>query len=277
MHARSQEHSTSISVFSAHGYASHFPVMFCNMPTPDREADGPRFDNDVEERIENFKRFFLGAIFDWTLLLFLGGALWLSIDLFQSLSVPTPLRWAMVILSFFEITTKKSGLTRIFIRWRVSLFDEIESKNRLRNRNLGTRITDLEDWLLANVCAVVCLSTIGFVAWYWSQVIMLTIRGLFYWAIVMVGLCGLLWGCVRAMRFYRKVKRVQDERPLSIALIIICIFRLYYKFGGVFGYFFDAIDMLVDAIKGGFLLISISIGGGPLFGECTAMTIEGDV
>ena len=67
----------------------------------------------------------------------------------------------------------------------------VEKDKSLRDQDLGTRTTDLEDWMLANFCVIVGLATIDFVVRYWVEVIELTFSSFFYdlhngWSLVTI-------------------------------------------------------------------------------------------
>ncbi|KAF1952772.1 hypothetical protein CC80DRAFT_421714 [Byssothecium circinans] len=127
---------------------------------------------------------------------------------------------------------------------------EIEDEKRSRNRDLGTRTTNLEDWILANFCVTVGLSTMGFVAWYWIEIITLTFRTFFYWTCTMV----------------KGVKHDEAWATLVCAIVL----RVYGKFEGlkakgVLGQFLDVGRLPFEFLK--FLLhtVGFRIGSGPLF------------
>ena len=157
---------------------------------------------------------------------------------------------------------------------------KLEDEKRSRNRGLGKRTANLEDWILANFCVIVGLSTISFMGWYWIEVIALTVRAFFYWTCTMVGLYLLFWLLKRTIRFYRKENRVKLEETWGL-LVGISVLRLYEKFDGlhadgVLGLFLAAGRLPFEYLKFPLDIAGFQIGRGPLFGESVAQTTRDD-
>jgi hypothetical protein len=147
------------------------------MSTAKREPKRPSVDANLEGRIKNFKNLTIAALCDITVLVFLIGPLWFSIKFVPSTnSMSFPLRWGSIVVVYLSIITKNAEGLRSFILMRGKLMSELEDEEHSRNWDLDTRITILEDWILANFCVIVGLSTIGFVGQYWIDIITLSIR-----------------------------------------------------------------------------------------------------
>ncbi|PVH90065.1 hypothetical protein DM02DRAFT_685936, partial [Periconia macrospinosa] len=146
---------------------------------------------------------------------------------------------------------------------------KIEHENCSRSRDLGTRTTDLEDWILANFCVIAGLSTIGFVAWYWMKVIKLAVWSVLYWTHMMTGLCLLFWLFKRAIHFYRKRKGLKFREAWGF-LIVVNVLQLYNNFeqlkaDGTLGKFLEASRLFSEALKFPLYVPGFIIGRGPLF------------
>jgi hypothetical protein len=151
---------------------------------------------------------------------------------------------------------------------------EIKKERRSHNRGSGTRTANLEDWILANFCVIVGLSTIGFVVWNCIEVIALTVRSLSHWTCTMGGLCLLFWLIKRAIHFYQKVKGVKHEEAWGI-LIGVNVLRFYNQFEGlkakgVLGLFLDASRVPFELLDSLLYIVGFRLGRGPLFGKSIA-------
>jgi hypothetical protein len=242
------------------------------MSTAKHETNCPSVDHDVEKRIKNFGYLTIVALCNITVLIFLVGPLWMLVTASPSI-IPMPFNLHCVCIGFvyLAIIAKNEMVLRILIGMREIFLSEIEDEKHSRNRDLATRITKLEDWILAYFCVIVVLSTIGFVGWYWITIITLTFRAFFYWACTMGGLCLLFWMLKRTIRFYRKVKGINYEEAWGM-LVGLSIVRFYDKFEGlkakgVLGQLLDIGRLPFEILK--FLLdtAGFHIGRGPLFGE----------
>jgi hypothetical protein len=251
------------------------------MSTAKHETNRPPIDHDVETRIRNFGNLTIAALGNFTVLVILAGMLWIWIEVVPStLPMPISLRWACIVLLYLGTIARNAWFFQIVIATTRVRISEIEDEKSSRNRDLGTRTTNLEDWILANFCVIVGLSTIGFVARYWIEVIKLTLRTFFYWTCTMGGLCLLFWLLKRTIRFYWEVKGIEHEEAWG-TLVGVSVLRFYEKFAGlkakgVLGQFLDAGRVPFEILK--FLLdtVGFRIGRGPLFGEFVAQAIRDD-
>ncbi|EDU49373.1 conserved hypothetical protein [Pyrenophora tritici-repentis Pt-1C-BFP] len=108
--------------------------------------------------------------------------------------------------------------------------------------------------ILEHFCAIVILSTTGFVVWYWVEVILITFRMLFYWI------------------YELKVVIKHEDLGRHGALFIAMILRFYDKLEGlgvpgVYRKFLDAVRVSYEALNFLLYVFGFRIGGGPLF-EC---------
>jgi hypothetical protein len=245
------------------------------MSTAKHETNRPPINHDVDIRIKNFGNLTIEALGNITVLIVLVGMLWFWIEFVPSTpAMPFSLRWACIVVLYLGTISENALFFRIVIATTRVRISEIEVEKRSGNRDLGTHTTDLEDWILANFCAVVGLSTMGFVAEYWIKVIMLTCQTFFYWTCTMGGLFSLYWLLKRTIRLYWEAKGVKHEEAWGI-LVGVNVIRLYDKFeglktAGVLGVLLDACRIPFECLK--FLLdvIGFNIGRGPLFGESIA-------
>lgn len=215
------------------------------MSTPMHETNRPPVDHDVEIRIRDFRHFTVAALCNFTVLIVLMGVLWFWIKAVAStFFMPFPLRWACIVFLYLDTIAKNAWLFQSIIAITRIHMSEINDEKRSRNRDLGARTTNLEDWILANFCVIVGLSTIGFVARYWIEVIKLTARSFFYWTCTMGGLCSLFWLLKWTIRFYRKVKGVKHEEAWGI-LVGVNILRSIT----------DSKDLRLKVCLGNFLML----------------------
>lgn len=248
------------------------------MSTTKHETNRPQVDHDVEIRIKNFRNFMIVALCNFTSLIFLVGTLWVYIKVVPStIPMPFPLRWACIMCLYIGTIVENAFFFRIITMTRIHM-SEILDENRPRTQDLGARTTNLEDWILANFCVIVGLSTMGFVAWYWIEVITLTVRSFFYWICTMCGLWWLFWLLRQTTRFYRKVKGIKHEEAWGI-LVTVNVLQLYNKFEGfkakgVLGQLLDAARFPFEVLKALVDIAGFQIGRGPLFGECIAQVIR---
>jgi branched-subunit amino acid ABC-type transport system permease component len=203
------------------------------MSTAKDETNCPPADQNVERRIKNFRNLTITALCNITVLILLVVPLWMSIPAFPfTYSMSFPLRWVCIVFVYLEFIFKNAKILRILTSIGEVFRSESEREDRSPNPDLGTRITNLEDWMLANFCVIVGLATIYFVGQYWIDVISLTVRTFFYWVCTMGGLCLLFWLLKRTIRFYRKVKGLHHDEAWAM-LVGITITRFYDKFEGL--------------------------------------------
>jgi hypothetical protein len=251
------------------------PIKAPNMSTAEDETYHHSIDHDVEIRVRNFRIFTIAALRNFTILIILVGIFWVYIEAIPStIPMPFPVRWICIVCLYLDTIARNAWLIRIIDAIARIHMSKIEDENRSRNRDLGTRTTDLEDWILANFCAIASLSTIGFVAWYWMKVITLTGRSVFYWTFTMAGLCLLFWLFKRTIHFYRKAKGLKHEEVWGF-LIGVNVLQLYNKFeqlkaDGALGQFLDAGRLFSEVPKFLLYVVGFHIGRGPLFGEFVA-------
>ncbi|KAF2446708.1 hypothetical protein P171DRAFT_383495, partial [Karstenula rhodostoma CBS 690.94] len=239
------------------------------MSTPKHEPNRPPVDQDIEIRIRDFGNFTIAALCNFTVLVVHVGMLWFSTKAVPStIPMPFPLRWACIVCLYLK--ARNTWLFQSIIAIKRTKMSDIEHEKRSRNRNSGSHSTNLEDWILANFCIIVGLSTIGFVAWYWVEVIALTIWLFLYWTCTMGGLCSLFWLLKRTIRFYQKVKAVKHEAWGIIVGVYVSRFSAKFEMveaNGVLGQFLDFVSIPFLILQ--FLLdkIGFYIGRGPLSGE----------
>lgn len=251
------------------------------MSTAECETNRPPVGHDIEIRIRNFRNFTIVALSNFTVLIVLVGMLWFWIKALPStIPMPSPLRWACIICLYLSAIARHLWLFQCIIALTRIHRSEIEEEKRSRHRDLGARTADLEDWILANFCVIVGLSTVWFVAWYWVDVITLTARSFFHWTCTMGGLFSLLRLFRWVIRFYRKVKGIKNEEAWRI-LVGVNISRFYNHFEGlkargVLGLLLDAgrlpfviLNFLLDAV-------GFQIGRGPLLGGSVVQAIRDD-
>jgi hypothetical protein len=241
------------------------------------EINRPQIDHDFEIRIRNFRHLTIAALGNFTVLIVLVAPLWLFIK-----AVPShvPLRWACILGTYLGTMAEKAWLFNIIIAMTRVRISEIENEQRSRNRDLGTRTTDFEDWILANFCVIVGMSTIGFVAWYWIEIIALTFRSFFDWTCTTAALCSLFWLLEKTIRFYCDIKGVEHEEAWGI-LVGVSVLRLYDRFEelkaqGVLGHFLDVGRLPFELLKSLLDIVGFHIGRGPLFGESVAHAMRED-
>lgn len=251
------------------------------MSAAKHETNCPPVDQDIERRIRNFRNLTIAALCNITVLVYLVGPLWVTIKAVPSTnSVSFPLRWGVIVLVYLSIIAQNAKALRSFIFLSAKFMSELDDEERSRNPDLGTCITNLEDWMLANFCVIVSLSTIGFVGKYWIDIITLTVRAFFYWACTVGGLCLLFWLLEQTIRFYRKVKGVNHEEAWSM-LVVVSILRFYdrfegFKAKGVLGHLLDLGRLPFEMLKFMLDVIGFHIGRGPLFGESVTLGMRDD-
>jgi hypothetical protein len=239
----------------------------------------PPTDQYVERRIQKFKNLTISALCNITVLVYLFGPLWAWIKAVPSTnSVPYLLRWGAIVLLYLGTIAESAKGLQIFILISAKFMRELDNEEQSRNPDLRTRITNLEDWMLANFCVIVGLLTIGFVGKYWIDIITLTVRALFYWACTMGGLCLLFWLLKQTIRFYRKIKGINQEEAWGM-LVGVSILRFYDRFeglkaGGVLGHLLDLGRLPFEWLKFMLDVAGFHIGRGPLFGESVAQAMR---
>lgn len=278
MHTRFLNHSTNVSVCVAclHGTRLVLPIKVPSMPTTKHENHHPSIDRDVEIRARKLRLRMIVALCNFSVLIILLGIFWLYIRAIPS-SMPFPMRWICIVCLYLETIAKNAWLIQIIDAIGRKHMSKLEDENRSRNRDLMTRTADLEDWILATCCVIAGLSTTGFVAWYWTEVIKLTAQSVFYWTCTMAGLCLLFWLFECAIKFYRKTKGLQHEDAWGL-LICVNVLEFYNKFEayGVLGRFADAVCLLLELPKALFYIMGFYIGRGSLFGKFEAKVPQDD-
>jgi hypothetical protein len=128
------------------------------MSTAKHETSCPSVDHDVEKRIKNFGYLTIVALCNITVLIFLVGPLWMLVTASPSI-IPMPFILHCVCIGFVYLTiiAKNEMDLRILIGMREIFLSEIEDEKHSRNRDLATRITKLEDWILAYFPGVLLL------------------------------------------------------------------------------------------------------------------------
>jgi hypothetical protein len=182
------------------------------MSTTKPETKRHPVDHDIEIRIRDFRNLTIAALGNIITLTIHVGTLWFWIKVVPStVSMSFYLRWPLIVFLYLGTIAKNaSHFQNINAITRLHM-SSIEDEKRSRNPDVETRTINLEDWILANFCAIGGLSTIGFVAWYLIEIIKLTVPSFFYWACTMGGLCSLFWLLKWIIRFYRKVKGIKHE------------------------------------------------------------------
>lgn len=174
-------------------------------------------------------------------------------------------------------------LLHIIIYLTMRHIPEIEEDNHPRDLSPSARTTDVEDWILANVCVIAVLTTISFTAGYWLEVLRLTLGCIFYWMCSMAGLGLLVWLFGQGFRFYRYLKNFRKEEICGVMLIGPNIIRLLADYEWLTS------ETLLGALREGALVVSrldmmkflldligYTIGSGPLFGECLVTGVRDD-
>ncbi|KAF1997449.1 hypothetical protein P154DRAFT_578870 [Amniculicola lignicola CBS 123094] len=207
-------------------------------------------DHDVEIRIRDFRNFTIAALRNFAILIVLVGMLWLCTQAVPS-TIPMPIllrwlwskavpsaipipflfRWAFIVCLYLGFIAKNALLFQTIIVITRTHMSDIEEENRSQNRDLGTRTTNLEDWILANFCIISVLSTTGFVTWYWIKVIALTVQTFSSWIYTMGRLYSLFWLLKRTARFYQEAKGVKHKEAWGI-LTGVSVLRFNNKFEG---------------------------------------------
>jgi hypothetical protein len=249
-----------------------------NMSTATNETNRPPVDHDIEIRIRRFRNSTVMALRNSIVLIVLVLMLWFYTNVIPStVPIPVPLRWACIVCLYLSSIGSHTWLFHVFIAVTRMCMSEIENDKRPQNHDLETRLTNHEDWILANFCVMASLSTIGFVVWYWIKILTFTVRSIFYWTCTTLGLCLLLWLLKRALRFYRKAKKVEYKEAGGI-LVGVNITQIYKRFqwieaGGVPGQLlalgripFELLEFLLDSV-------GFQLGRGPLFGEFVAKVV----
>jgi hypothetical protein len=252
-----------------------------NMSAARHETNRLPINHDVDIRIRNFGNLTIEALGNFTVLIAHVGILWFWMTTVSStLDMPFPLLWACILVLYLGTIAKNVLFFRIVIAITRVRISENEDEKRSWNRDLGPHTTNLEDWILANFCVVVGFSTMGFVAWYWIEVITLTCQTFFYWTCTMSGLCSLYWLLKPTIRLYREVKGVKHEEAW-VALVGGNVLRFYDRFKGlkakdVLGVLLDAGCIPFECLKFMLDIAGFNIGRGPLFGGSIAQTIRDD-
>jgi hypothetical protein len=119
------------------------------------------------------------------------------------------------------------------------------------------------------------------VAWYWIEVIALTLQSLLYWTCTIGGICLLFWLLKRAIRFYQKVEGVKHKEAWGI-LIGVNFLRFYNQFQGlkakgVLGLFLDAGRVPLEILDSLLHIVGFRLRRGPLFGEFVPHEIRDDI
>lgn len=237
------------------------------MSTAQNETNGSPVHQDIETRIRDFGSFAITAFRNFTVLIILVGGLWSFTKVVQStIHLPFLLRWTLILCLCLNTIAKNAWLFRIIA------MTYVKDQERSQNPNSGKRTTNLENWTLANFCVLVGMSSMGFVAWYWIEVIALTARTFFYWTCTIGGLFSSFWFLKRTIRFYQKMKGVQNEEEACGILIGVIVVRLFYKLEGllaedVIEQFLDAGRLVFDLCMSPLIVVGFRIGRGPLFGK----------
>jgi hypothetical protein len=242
------------------------------MSTTEHEAHHRSIDHDVEIRVKNFRNATIVALCNFTILIILVGMFWFYIQVVPpSVPIPFPMRWIYIVVLYFHTVSRNAWLIHIICAIARTHISEIEDASRSRTRDLETRTTDFEDWILANFCVISGLSTIALVGWYWVEVIKLTARLTFFWTCTGAGLWLLFRLFKGTIRFYRRAKTLKHEQPSGFLISVIAR-RLFNKLeqfllGGTLEKFLGPWSILSEIPNSVLCVIGFQIGRGPLFGE----------
>ncbi|RMZ67730.1 Zinc finger transcription factor ace1 [Pyrenophora seminiperda CCB06] len=235
-----------------------YPTKASVMPTTKHETNRPPVKHNVEIRIRNFKNFTITALCNFTVLIVLVGIFWFWVNAIPSTApIPFHLRWPCIMCLYLgTIARTPPWLLQAIIFIRTEHMSKIDN-------------TNFEDWVLANFCVTVSLTTMGFVGWYWKEIIALTIRSFFYWTCTMICLCLLFWIINRTIQFYREFKGMKHQNAWGI-LIGVNLLRFYEKFEGVkiegtIGLFLDFCRAPFEVLKFCLDIVGFQLGRGPLF------------
>jgi hypothetical protein len=192
-----------------------------DMSATAHETNPPPIDHDVEIRIKNFRNFTAAALRNFTVLIFFVVTFWVCTRVVPfTISMPFLSRWTCILCLYLGVMVRIALFFRTINKIANRYMPAVEKDKNLRDQDLGTCTTDLEDWMLANFCVIVGLTTIGFVVRYWVEVIELTFSSFFYWICAMGGLLLLFQLLKQTLRYYRGVKGLKHEEAWGILISV---------------------------------------------------------